>query len=473
MIMKEYIVPKKIIAKKLSVRAEENLFNNTELQISTDETQVTVFENEGYVLLDFGLEISGGIHILTHSIDGGNCQVRVRFGESAAEAMAPIGYKNNVNAHTIKEFILDLPEYADIPCGETGFRFVYIEVCEHKQIRIKGIYAENTIYHAPTVWEYSGEDEKIRQIFEVAKRTIDLCVQNGYIYDGIKRDRLVWIGDIYAEIMALITLYGDVECIPNSLNFVRNKTPLSGWMNRIPSYSVWWIIVIADYYSLTKNEAFLIEQKEYFFALINQIDGYIAEDGKLLFEDKFIDLNIFKKPSEDAAVRALLLVACKKAKVLYEQFGEKDFVVLNIERKLRKIPVECFNCKTVAALKFWAEGTLSEEDKKVLLQNGNQGVSTFMSYFIFDAIGMLYGKEIALDCIKEYFGGMLEIGATTFWENYDLEWTKNSIKIDELPTVKKKDFHGDYGIACYTGYRMSLCHGWSSGIIKLIKKFTE
>lgn len=470
--MKEYIYPKKMIAKSVAVSGEENLFFDSELQISTDESKVAVFENDGFILLDFGTEISGGIRILTHTITDGNCRVKIRFGESAAEAIAPLGYKNSVNAHTIKEFSLDLPEYSDIPCGATGFRFVYIEFCEPKQVRIKSIFAENTMYDAPTVWEYTGADGRLRQIFEAAKRTVDLCVQNGLMYDGIKRDRLVWIGDIYSEIMALTTLYGNVECIPASLDFVRKKTPLPGWMNGIPSYSVWWIIAVADYCALTTDDAFLLKQKDYLFALVEQLDSFVAEDGCFLFDDKFIDLNIFKQPPEDAAVRALSLVACNKAQKLYEKLKKDVSIVRNIERKLRKIPMDCFDCKTVAALKFWAEGTLTAEEKQILVKNGNQGVSTFMSYFIFNAIGALFGKEIALERMKEYFGGMLDVGATTFWENFDPEWTKNSIKIDELPTDGKSDFHGDYGIACYTGYRMSLCHGWSSGIIKLIKKFT-
>ncbi|WP_312370399.1 alpha-L-rhamnosidase C-terminal domain-containing protein, partial [Lachnoclostridium sp.] len=71
-----------------------------------------------------------------------------------------------------------------------------------------------------------------------------------------------------------------------------------------------------------------------------------------------------------------------------------------------------------------------------------------------------------LKCIKEYWGGMLQLGATTFWEDFDIDWMENAAKIDELVWEKsdKIDVHGTYGKHCYKGYRHSLCHGWAAGV---------
>lgn len=57
----------------------------------------------------------------------------------------------------------------------------------------------------------------------------------------------------------------------------------------------------------------------------------------------------------------------------------------------------------------------------------------------------------------------MDLGATTFWEDFDINWLENAGRIDELVPVGKKDVHGDYGDYCYRGYRHSLCHGWASG----------
>ena len=58
---------------------------------------------------------------------------------------------------------------------------------------------------------------------------------------------------------------------------------------------------------------------------------------------------------------------------------------------------------------------------------------------------------------------MLDFGATTFWEDFDLAWTANCFPIDALPVPGKQDLHGDFGQFCYKGLRHSLCHGWSGG----------
>ena len=69
----------------------------------------------------------------------------------------------------------------------------------------------------------------------------------------------------------------------------------------------------------------------------------------------------------------------------------------------------------------------------------------------------------AQQIINDYWGGMLELGATSFWEDFNMEWTENAGRIDELPQAGKIDIHSTYGDYCYVKLRHSLCHGWASG----------
>ena len=117
---------------------------------------------------------------------------------------------------------------------------------------------------------------------------------------------------------------------------------------------------------------------------------------------------------------------------------------------------------------------LDESQRQSVLKNVLQNDSVmkittpYMRFYELEALCALGQQKQVMDDMRSYWGGMLAQGATTFWENYEPSWSENSIRIDELPNDSKKDFHGDYGMLCYKGYRMSLCHGWSSGIIKLI-----
>ena len=79
------------------------------------------------------------------------------------------------------------------------------------------------------------------------------------------------------------------------------------------------------------------------------------------------------------------------------------------------------------------------------------------------ALAELGETDFALDIIREYWGAMLDLGATTFWEDFDIKWGENAYRIDELPQKGKNDAHGDFGKFCYKQLRHSLCHGWASG----------
>ena len=101
--------------------------------------------------------------------------------------------------------------------------------------------------------------------------------------------------------------------------------------------------------------------------------------------------------------------------------------------------------------------------KEVISGNSAEEMSCFMGYYVLKAKAELGDYKDALDIIREYWGGMLKMGATTFWEDFDVLWMENAAKIDEITPSGMKDIHGDCGRHCYRQFRHSLCHGWASG----------
>ena len=466
--MLEKICPQRIIYSTANVLDEQRLFSSKSEQIAVKENQITTISNKGYVLFDFGKEMSGGVRLLANLT--GDCKVKITFGESVAEALAPTGYKNAVHAHSVREYELTLPNYSSVKVGETGFRFVKLELLEDKKILLKSIYAENLIFKKQALWCYNGNDQRLKEIFEVAKRTIDLCSNGKYVWEGVKRDRLVWAGDLYSEMLALTTLYGKMKKIEDTLDFSRINSPLPSWMNDLPSYSVWWLITLIDYCKITGATSFLKKNLPYVNALIEQLNQNVEDNGKFKFVNHFIDLDLHDSPYTESGLRALFYIACNSLKEC-DLIDEKRLAIIDeLVNKLDKKPIECGDEKSVVALKYRAGKALSQTEKEMLI-NKNLNQSTFMSYFVFDAVRSIYGKEQAIDQVKYYFGKMLDLGATTFFETFNPIWAENSIRLDQMPVDDKKDFHGDYGKYCYKGYRKSLCHGWSAGVIKLLHRF--
>lgn len=465
--MKERIYAKKIVESG-SVIGAEHLLRKKPLQIGLNETDTITVEEGGYFILDFGKEMNGGVRILTFLAQ--NCRVRIRFGESLTECCAELGGKTNAtNDHALRDFTAELPNYSDMTFGNTGFRFVRLDF-SGKAI-LKTVVAVNHIMKRKAKYRYEGADERVRQIYETAKRTVDLCAAGEYLWDGVKRDRLVWIGDIHPEMLALTSLYGRLPLIERSLDFVKDQTPLPTWMNNFPTYSLWWMIIVADYYKRTGAEGFARKQISYLKGLLAQVDGCVSEEGEMHFPAYFLDWPTYETPDAVRGVRAIAIIAANSAAELLKTFGEDGTLAENLARKLRLQAVGSTESKAVLGLKHFAVG-LDEEDKALLTKDGAKGMSTFMSYYILKAVAS-FDREKAVAMMKEYYGEMLDKGATTFWEDYDIAWGGDSSRIDERPQDGQKDIHGDFGAYCYVGFRHSLCHGWSAGVLAFIREECE
>ena len=249
----QYVYPKKVIAMQ-GFDGVENFRKEKPLQIGLQERDLSVVHGKGYVIFDFGKELSGGVRILTFLVQGGGT-VRLRFGESVGETCAEIGYKNATNDHSLRDFCVELQNYSDMTFGQTGFRFLRIDtLADDTEISFKSVLAAVDTDMREQLGAFVCDDPLVNQIFDTAAYTLRLCLQNGYIWDGVKRDRLVWIGDLYPEMRAARCLYKDVPEITRCLDFAMAETPLPNWMCGIYTYSVWWLIILCDEYALSGDK---------------------------------------------------------------------------------------------------------------------------------------------------------------------------------------------------------------------------
>ncbi len=470
-----YQFAKRIVASE-NVDNVETFLQKKPLQIGLGEPNCAVFKGKSYVILDFGRELSGGARLLTFSVKG-NKRVRLRFGESVAEACSVLGktrgFGKSTNDHSLRDFEVDLQSYSDMTFGQTGYRFLRIDVLgDDAEIMMKTAVAAIDMDTRAELGSFECDDPLVNEIWRTAAYTLRLCLQNGYFWDGIKRDRLVWIGDLYPEMKAAHYLFGDVPETVNSLSFVKEETPLPKWMNNIPSYSLWWLIILADEYEVygAKNEfnAYL----PYVKGLIEQISKNVKADGSLMFDKNFVDWPtnyvdgepIEKKLDSETGVAYLIKIAMTKISAFLKDYDEDVALCEDILCRLKNNSFAVRKYKQIAGIGVWS-GDKSQNNKEILLKDGARGLSTFMSYPIFTGVATYGEYETALNIMKEYYGGMLSIGATTFWEDFDLEWLQGAGRIDEMPKEGEVDIHGDKGAFCYIGYRHSFCHGWSAGVI--------
>lgn len=468
------LLPKRIIWTDGEVKNSEALLEEREFQISLGAHNPCIMKStkkkKASVLLDYGQEIHGGIRLLVwNSSIAAGATVRVRFGESVGEAMAEIGGSQNAtNDHARRDVKAEVGMMSMNPIGETGFRFVRIDLEDtDAEIWLKSVPAIFVYKDVEYKGSFTCSDPLLNRIWDVGAYTVHLNMQE-YVWDGIKRDRLVWIGDMHPETTTIQAVFGEDDAVERSLDFIREETPLPGWMNNYASYTMWYVIIVYDWYFHTGKKEFLEKQREYLEGVAEQLSQYIDENGQdTVREGRFLDW-----PSEgkakvvDAGVQAIHVWAVESLKKIFGILGDEKWVKKCEAdlKKMRSYETDYEDSKQAAAL-LVINGMKDavEVNEKLLKQGGARGMSSFMGYYILTARAMAGDYQGCLECIREYWGGMLSLGATTFWEDFDVRWLENASRIDEFPEEGKVDVHGTYGDFCYVGYRHSFCHGWASG----------
>lgn len=460
----EYVLPERIVLSEGALGAEI-LLDEHPRQAFLGEVPVCTLQKGGFALLDFGCEFQGGADVVIQSVENGAAKLRIVFGESVSEALSAIGEKNATNDHSPRDFMVDAQFLSHISVGNTGYRFLKLEAVSG-EIGIASVQGVSRFRDLEYQGSFTCSDERLNEIWKVGARTVHLNMQE-YLWDGVKRDRLVWVGDMHPETSTISMVFGETDVVKKSLDFVRDNTPPDSFMNGFASYSMWWMKIQRDLYWDSGNLKYLKQQESYLTALLEHTLSHIDENGRCDISERFVEWSSKNTPDEEAAFYAMLIVGLTAGAELLGILGNQGALTGQCQAAVERIKsrkYEAFGNKQAAAMM----GLSGLKDVKqacdtVIKPGGAEGISTFWGYYVLQALCQAGETEIALDMIREYWGAMIDLGATTFWEDFDIKWAENAYRIDELPQEGKKDAHGDFGKFCYTQFRHSLCHGWASG----------
>ena len=434
------------------------------------------------IILDFGRELHGGLQIVTGMGSDHNVHVRVRFGESVSETMSEIDGKNGAkNDHAIRDQEVLLPWFGVKEIGNSGFRFVRIDlISDNKELSLKEVRAVALYRDVPYRGAFKSNDERLNQIWQTGAYTVHQCMHE-FLWDGIKRDRLVWMGDMHPEIMTISNVFGYNEVVPKSLDLARDSTPLPGWMNGMYPYSMWWVIAQRDWYWYNGDKEYLEQQREYLLGLLELFHGRVDANGFELSGGDFLDWpSEENEPAQKAGVQALMMMTMKSAAELCDILGETAMakrcrdcharmasVASQVSEDYYKValaPGEPGSKQGTSLMVLADMIDAKKANEEVIKVEGARGFSTFYGYYMLQAMAKAGDYAGAMKFISEFWGAMIDLGATTFWEDFHTDWLKEDVApITDLVPEGKKDIHGDFGAYCYQGLRHSLCHGWASG----------
>jgi hypothetical protein len=106
---------------------------------------------------------------------------------------------------------------------------------------------------------------------------------------------------------------------------------------------------------------------------------------------------------------------------------------------------------------YFDEAQKASVVKNVMLNDGVMKIQTpYMRFYELEALCRLGMRSRVLEEVRAYWGGMLDLGADTFWEAYD-------------PQKKPQEQYEMYG----DPYGKSMCHAWAASPIYLLARYFD
>lgn len=421
---------------------------------------VSAEEINGGVLYDFGKETFARI-----AAKCGGVPAALSYGESREEALDP--------ANSIVRDRMEAGEERLLP--PRALRWLFVTGPR-----------ENFSFSAEYEYlplEYRGafrcSDEKLNRIWDTCAYTFHLNSREFFL-DGIKRDRWVWSGDAYQSYLVNNYLFRDGGLTRRTIAALRGKEPFTRHINTILDYSLYWVLSIGEYYADTGDAGFVRSLWEKMVSLMEfclsrtDKDGFATEHpGDWIF----IDWAPLDKEYAACAEQMLLAAALEtmadcgqlagadgqgyrqKAAALREKIAEKFWD----EEKGAYIDSFASGKRLVTrhtnlfALRYgFAEGKKREKILRNVLQNDAvEPITTpYFKFYELEAWCEMGELDFVRREILSYWGGMLDMGATSVWETFD-------------PRESGAEHYAMYG----DKFGKSLCHAWGASPVYLLGKY--
>lgn len=461
------------------VKADPGAVNSPEELLQADGKSARIEASAGkeaVIVLNFGKEVVGSFRM---EASGGPASLDIAYGESLQECLQEKPFQAIDH--------IDLSEGKWANPQRRAFRFVKVTVshCE-SPFDVDYFGLDLVGYPVEPKGTFRCSDELLNRIWEVGRYTTSLCMQD-YYEDGIKRDRMLWIGDLRIETLSGYYAFGECKLPKRDLIRLADNQLADGAIPAVgpgpstlilPDYCAYYVSVLWEYYLHTgdKDTVKLLypnvkRQMEWFETQLNAYSLIKDADRKEWW--CFIDWSDMEKKDEVTALEAIYYDALQSSASLASVVGNKkdadkyraraDLVKNAVNERLWDKDSGAYaDCRTslglskrisrqsncLAILFGIADPSRQESIQRVIFDASKVEPTTtpYMNFYVVKALYSMQRDQQALNLIRTYWGGMLKRGATTYWEIYDPR--------------KPEDFVPDSG--------QSLCHGWSAGVTSIL-----
>ncbi len=419
---------------------------------------------ESGVTLDFGKEINGRIHLVSASDHA--ITVGTSYGESAEEALAHpfLGVRQ-----------VTVPANGEAYGPKSAFRYVRLIFPPDSHSSWSRIDVQSITYPVEYKGAFESSDPLLNRIWETGAYTAHLCMQEG-IWDAPKRDRGRWMGDLDVSGHVINSVFADRALMESTMTALIGDSPVEREVNTIAGYSAFWIAGQTDFYQHIGDLEYLRSQHQQLLDLLAVMKADLDPNGLFTNPEKhkvFVEWSegfSADTPEARAATQLEFYVGFQDASYLLTEIGDKVNAAdaHATADKLRQAAQDRLLDPTNGTFGTrWQTNAMAVDSRaatpaqqKAIWTNvlshvvapsaSDPAITPYYGYYVLNAMAHLGHRPEALQWMRQYWGGMLAEGATSFWEAYDPRWPKD-------------DFHAHLQADGKTGYYASLAHGWSSG----------
>jgi len=333
---------------------------------------------------------------------------------------------------------------------------------------------------------YETADEELAAIDRVSVNTLKNCMQRVF-EDGPKRDRRLWIGDLRLEALANYYTFGDASLVKRCLYLFaatdrengflpgyvyENPVYVSGYWT-IRDYSLMYVATLCDYYAHMGDEAVFRDLYEDAGSVMEAAHRDRNEQGLAIGFDPQIFVDWCPGLEKKTAYAGIYLYTLDLWCQTLEALGYEDAPLYRQRlTEGRKAAYDAlYDAEQHAFRAAWDNrqysvhstawmilgGVIEGEEARTamsLVMNDETSVkpnTPYMHHYAVNAMLKAGMKEEAEAYIRHVWGGMVNLGADTFFEVYK---------------------PGDPDFSPY-GDRMmnSMCHAWSCTATYFIRKY--
>ena len=434
-----------------------------EFTVSADSEPVSP-ATQPQIMLDFGREVNGRLELESDSDQAAD--VNLQYGESEAEAL---------NEPYLGTTPLRVAPHATTHGPKGAFRYALLRFQRGRKIRFRSIQLDGIYYPVKYRGFFQSSDAKLNRMWMVGAYTAHLCMQDD-IWDAPKRDRGRWMGDLDVSGRTIEDAFDDHFLMEETLDRLLGEAPVTHHVDGIAGYSAFWLTGQAEYYRHTGSRKQLESVHERLVQLLRYMETEF-DDRKLYANTSksfpFVDWSPeldSDTPELRMATQFEFYAAFRDAIYLLRELGDTANAD-TFQKEADEIKAAAQKYLLDKSGSFgtrWqtnAYAVLSDvagpSQYDAIWRNALSSVghikyngliiTPYSNYYLISAMAKMGHRADALDWIRQYWGGMIDEGATSFWEGYDPSWYK-------------QDFHASLQADATTGYQASLAHGWSSGV---------